>query len=216
MLAMAARGEVREGDWLVADRQTAGRGRLGRRWDSQPGNLFASTLVEVRPDDPSLGGLSLAAGLALLISVGDPAKLKWPNDLMIRGAKVAGVLLERAGDAIVIGFGVNLVSAPTIDGRLTSCVDEDGILSYSRDELLGRLVDWLPWAVRFWREKGTAAMARRWEDEAHLRGEQLAVTLPDNMRLKGTFDGLTDDGALQLRLADGAVRVIHAGDVFLI
>ncbi len=216
MLEMAARGTVREGDWLVADQQTAGRGRLGRRWDSQSGNLFASTLVHVRHDDPPLGGLSLAAGLALFISVGDPAKLKWPNDLMIGRGKVGGILLERVGDAIVIGFGVNLVSAPEIAGRITTCIDKYGHLSYSRDALLNRLVEWLPWAVRFWREQGTAAMARRWEDEAHLRGESLAVTLPDDTRLEGLFDGLTDEGALQLRLADGAVRVIHAGDVFLI
>jgi BirA family transcriptional regulator, biotin operon repressor / biotin---[acetyl-CoA-carboxylase] ligase len=216
MLVMAARGEAREGDWFVADRQTAGRGRLGRRWDSQSGNLFASTLVEVRHDDPPLGGLSLAAGLALFISVGDLAKLKWPNDLMIGNAKVAGVLLERQDNAIVIGFGVNLVSAPTIAGRMTTFLGKDGVLSYSRDALLDRLVEWLPWTVCFWREQGTAAMARRWEDEAHLRGEPLSVTLPDNTRLEGTFHGLTDEGALQLRLADDTVRVIHAGDVFLI
>jgi BirA family transcriptional regulator, biotin operon repressor / biotin---[acetyl-CoA-carboxylase] ligase len=213
---MATRNEAREGDWLVAARQTAGRGRQGRVWDSPTGNFYGSTLVTVRPDDPSIGGLSLAAGLGLCTAVGDPASLKWPNDLLIHDAKVAGVLLERSGDHVVIGFGINLVSAPEIADRPTTTLARDGHLSYSPEAMLDRLVQWLTWAIDLWRMQGTAFIARRWECEAHAHGTPLSASLPDGTRINGVFDGLDEGGAMKLRLADGAVRVIHAGDVFLI
>ena len=216
MLALAAQGAADEGDWLVADVQIAGRGRMGRQWQSPEGNFYGSTLVMLRPGDPASSALSLAAGLGLFVAVGDPARVKWPNDLLIGDAKVAGILLERQGNAVVIGFGINIASAPKIEGRKTTCLNIDGNFDGTVDDMLGRLVTWVPWAVKFWREQGVAALCRRWEDEAHPRGTPLDVNMPDGQRYKGQFDGLTDDGALRLRLADGAIRVIHAGDVFLI
>ena len=112
---------VVEGTWLVALEQNAGRGRQGRDWVSAKGNFYGSTLVQLRPDDPPAPTLSLAAGLALIeaIDVATPTQglmLKWPNDLMLLGKKLAGILLERSGDRIVIGFGVNLASAPQAGG----------------------------------------------------------------------------------------------------
>jgi BirA family transcriptional regulator, biotin operon repressor / biotin---[acetyl-CoA-carboxylase] ligase len=216
LLAMASRGEAHGGDWLIADTQTAGRGRQGRIWESPVGNFYGSTLVSLVPGDPPIGGLSLAAGLGLCTAMGDPASLKWPNDLLIGGAKVAGVLLERVGDAVVIGYGINLVSAPEIAGRMTTSLERDGTSAYTRDEMLERLVTWVAWAIDLWRTRGTAFIARRWQDEAHALGTPLSASLPDGTRIDGAFDGLDEDGALQLRLADGTVRVIHAGDVFLV
>ena len=216
MLALAAKGAVGEGDWLVADTQTAGRGRMGRQWQSPGGNFYGSTMVMLRPGDPASSALSLAAGLGLFMAIGDPAGLKWPNDLLIDGAKVAGILLERQGDAVVIGFGINITSAPTVEGRKTTCLNSAENFDGTVDDMLDRLVKWVPWAVNFWREQGVAALCRRWENEAHPRGTPLVVSLPDGAHLSGQFDGLTDDGALRLYLADGAIRVIHAGDVFLI
>jgi BirA family transcriptional regulator, biotin operon repressor / biotin---[acetyl-CoA-carboxylase] ligase len=213
---MAARSEAREGDWLVAERQTAGRGRQGRIWESPKGNFYGSTLVSLRPHDPSIGGLSLAAGLGLCTAVGDPAMLKWPNDLLIDSAKVAGVLLERSGDHVVIGFGINLVSAPEIAGRKTATLARNGHVSYAPDAMLDRLVKWVAWAIDLWRTQGTSFIARRWECEAHACGTPLSASLPNGTRINGVFDGLDEGGAMKLRLADGTVRVIHAGDVFLI
>jgi BirA family transcriptional regulator, biotin operon repressor / biotin---[acetyl-CoA-carboxylase] ligase len=189
---------------------------MGRVWDSPLGNFYGSTLVKVRGDDPSIGGLSLAAGVGLFVAIGDPARLKWPNDLLIGDAKIAGILLERTGDMVAIGIGINLVWAPKIAERKTTSLRVDGMTSYTRNEMLERLSKWVPWAISTWRRNGTQAMARRWETEAHSRGTALTTTLPDGAQIKGQFDGLTDEGALRLRLADGAVRVIHAGDVFLI
>jgi BirA family transcriptional regulator, biotin operon repressor / biotin---[acetyl-CoA-carboxylase] ligase len=124
--------------------------------------------------------------------------------------------MERMDDMVAIGFGINLVSAPEITGRKTTSLLVDGMTSYTRAEMLDRLCQWVPWAISTWRSNGTQAMSLRWETEAHKRGTALTTTLPDGTQLNGAFDGLSEDGALKLRLADGTVRVIHAGDVFLV
>ena len=120
---MLANPHAIEGDWLVAQHQEEGRGRHGRRWATLGGNYFGSTLVALRPADPPAPSLALVAGLALLEAVevaapGVPLSLKWPNDLMLGTAKLAGILLERSGDRIVAGFGVNLAGAPDIPGQI--------------------------------------------------------------------------------------------------
>ena len=117
-----------EGDWLVALAQDEGKGRQGRAWSSLAGNFFGSTLVQLRAGDPPAPGLSLACGLALIEAVdaaapGQALMLKWPNDLLLGVAKLAGILLERTGDRIVAGFGVNLAVAPAIEGRATASLD---------------------------------------------------------------------------------------------
>ena len=102
--------------------QEAGRGRQGRQWVSETGNFFGSTLVELVPSDPQPQSLSLVAGLALIEAAdvafpGLPLMLKWPNDLLLGGAKAAGILMERSANRVVVGFGVNLALAPGIPGR---------------------------------------------------------------------------------------------------
>src|SRR5690606_6236394 len=107
MLALAQAG-ASEGLWLRAERQTLGKGRQGKAWESPPGNLYASTLIRLRPSDPPAATLALVAAVALeeAVSVFLPARaaIKWPNDLLIDGAKLSGILLERAADAVVIGI----------------------------------------------------------------------------------------------------------------
>jgi BirA family transcriptional regulator, biotin operon repressor / biotin---[acetyl-CoA-carboxylase] ligase len=113
--ALAAAGEP-EGIWLRAVTQTAGRGRLGRSWSSPPGNLYASTLVRPRAGDSAAASLALVAAVALheVASAWSaaPVEIKWPNDLLIGGAKLSGILLESAEGAVVIGFGVNMAHHP--------------------------------------------------------------------------------------------------------
>ena len=116
---------VGEGDWLVADRQVAGRGRQGRPWSDGAGNFMGSTVVRPGPSDPPAHTLTLAVALAayetVLPLLADPRALsiKWPNDLLLNGAKLSGILLEREGDAVVIGIGVNLAQAPELPDRPT-------------------------------------------------------------------------------------------------
>lgn len=220
MLALAADGQG-EGLWLRAERQTAGRGRMGRDWASPPGNLYTSTLVRLRSGDPPAATLGFVAAIALdkilgLYALDVPFHIKWPNDVMAAGAKLSGILLERAGDAVVVGIGVNLASHPDLSDRLTTSL---AALTGSAPDpaiFLEYLTEAFAHAVAQWRSEGLAPVLMQWQARAHPVGSALKVSLPDGEQLNGLYEGLHADGALRLRLADGAVRVIHAGDVFLI
>lgn len=218
MIALAASG-LEEGVWLRAERQTGGRGRMGRSWISPPGNLYASTLVRIRPSDPPTATLALVAAVALeeTVSAYAPgvALLKWPNDLLIHGAKVSGILLERAGDAVVVGIGVNLAHYPTdTDRRATSLAAHNAAVA--PEDFVETLAEAFARWVECWRGQGVDMIRRHWVAHAHPTGTPLNVRLPDGEAIDGLFDGLDPDGALILRLADGTRRVIHAADVFLL
>ena len=214
-----ARTGVPEGLWLRAERQTAGRGRQGRAWESPVGNFYGSTLVRWRAGDPPAATLGFVAAVALADVVAQvlpgKAMLKWPNDLLIDGAKLSGILLERADDAVVVGIGVNLTHHPDLPDRATTslAVHDAPIGAGAFAEMLA---DGFARLLGRWRHDGFAAVRQRWLDLAHPRGTALTVGLPDGMRLEGLFDGLDPDGALILRLAAGERRVIHAADVFLV
>lgn len=219
LAALRAGERVAEGDWLVADRQSAGRGRQGREWSDGAGNFMGSTEVRLAPGDPPPASLALAAGLALyeavvpLIPEPSALLLKWPNDLTYAGAKLAGILLEREGEALVVGIGVNLARAPAIEGRATLALSALGPAP-SRDIFATALAASFALELDRWRSYGLAPLVRRWQSAAHPSGTPLTVSPPGEPTLIGSFDGLTEDGALRLRLADGGSRVIHAGDVF--
>lgn len=211
-----------DGLWLRADRQTAGRGRQGREWSSPSGNFYGSTLVRLRPGDPMAATLALVAAVAIedavaacLSGTTTRAMLKWPNDLLVDGAKLSGILLERTGDAVIIGMGINLASAPQLPDRATTALVDHGVdvAPATMQALLAEaMIRWL--AV--WREQGLGAIVQRWEARAHPRGTPLTAHVPDGQVLTGAFEGLAHDGALRLALADGTAHVIHAGDIFLV
>ncbi len=211
-----ARGGAPEGLWLRADRQSGGRGRQGRDWHSPAGNLYVSTLVRLRAGDPPAPTLALVAAVALRETIaafapGQSIIIKWPNDLLAGQSKLAGILLEREADAVVIGIGVNLARHPDDLGRLatdlaalTGCAPEPRIFLEALVENFAR------WLGR-WRGEGLRPIRAAWLDAAHPIGTALSTNVGE-----GLFDGLDETGALRLRLADGTSRVIHAGDVFLI
>lgn len=217
MLAAAAAGAP-EGTWLRAVEQTAGRGRLGRAWVSPPGNLYASTIVRLRASDPNPATLALVASVALhevLRAYGAEAWIKWPNDLFIRDAKLTGILLERSGDAVVVGIGVNLLHYPDgLERRVTSLAAE-GLTPPDPDLFLRDLAAAFARWLATWR-RSLEHVRRQWLAGAHPIGTALSVRLPDQTPIDGLFDGLDQDGALRLRLPSGECRVIHAGDVFAI
>ena len=205
-----------EGDWLVALRQTRGRGRQGREWRSEDGNFSGSTLVALHPSDPPAPSLSLAAGLALVEAVdsaepGARLMLKWPNDLLLAGRKLAGILLERSGDRVVAGFGVNLAAAPVIAGRPAAALAGRigpaafaPILAASFARLLS-----------LWRTAEPQALAQAWLARAHPVGTPLTVHASAEETISGRFAGIDPDGALRLRRDDGTVETVRAGDVLL-
>jgi BirA family biotin operon repressor/biotin-[acetyl-CoA-carboxylase] ligase len=205
-----------EGDWLVALEQVAGKGRQGRSWVSAPGNFSGTTIVRLRPVDSPAHTLSLAAGLALAEAIdvavpGQAPMLKWPNDLLLGGKKLAGILLERSGERVAVGFGVNLASAPHLPDRQGASLDGKiapeafaPLLAASFARLLG-----------LWRSSESVALARAWQERAHPPGTRLTVHLNRDEVIGGRFAGLEPDGALQLMLDDGSIEVIRAGDVTL-
>ena len=204
-----------EGDWLIARAQEAGRGRQGREWRSLRGNFFGSTLVELQPNDPAAATLSLAAGLALIEAVdaavpGLPLMLKWPNDLLLRGDKLAGVLLERSGQRIVAGFGINLAAAPTLDDRKAGSLDGTITPTAFAPLLAGSFAR----LVALWRSSEPGAIARAWQMRAHSVGTQLSVHVNADEKVSGRFDGIEPDGALRLNTDDG-IEIVRAGDVSL-
>jgi BirA family biotin operon repressor/biotin-[acetyl-CoA-carboxylase] ligase len=205
-----------EGDWLVALAQDAGKGRQGREWQSRKGNFFGSTLVQVRPSDPPASSLALAAGLALIeaADVAAPDRafiLKWPNDLMLGNAKLGGILLERSGDRVVAGFGVNLAAAPAIEGKATA--DLGG--SIAPQAFAPLLAASFARLVAAWRSAEPAAFARAWLARAHPIGTALTVHAGAEDIVSGSFAGIEPDGALRLEVG-GKVQLVRAGDVDLL
>lgn len=221
LLARAVMGAP-EGLWLRADQQGGGRGRMGRDWVSPAGNLYASTIARLSPNDPSPATLAFVAGLAAhdtikLVAPDIAIQLKWPNDVLsANGQKLCGILLERAGDAIIAGFGINLVWHPANIGRPVSDLRALGGNPPEAQAVCEVLAEQFASWLQKWRQQPLANLLRAWEAAAHPKGTALRVNLPDGEQVDGLFAGLGDDGALSLRLADGAIRAIHAADIFLI
>jgi len=158
----------------------------------------------------------MVAGLALIEAVettttGLPLMLKWPNDLLLSGKKLGGILLERSRDRVVIGFGVNLAGAPEFSDRkaasLGGAISPEAfapLLAASFEKLVG-----------LWRTSGPMKMANAWLARAHPIGSRLEVHTSPSEKLSGTFAGLESDGALRLQLAPGQIEIVRAGDVEL-
>jgi BirA family biotin operon repressor/biotin-[acetyl-CoA-carboxylase] ligase len=206
-----------EGDWLVALEQRSGRGRQGREWVSAKGNFYGSTLVTLKAADPPAPTLSLAAGLALIETVelavpGQGLMLKWPNDLMLQGRKLAGILLERSGDQVAVGFGVNLASAPALADRQAAALAAEVAPQVFAPLLAGTVARLL----QLWRSTETSALARAWQARAHPVGTRLLVHVNKEETITGLFAELQPDGALRLQREDGTIDIVRAGDVDLV
>ncbi|MEO8717133.1 MAG: biotin--[acetyl-CoA-carboxylase] ligase [Burkholderiales bacterium] len=209
---------------LAADEQTAGRGRRGRRWYSAPGcgALFSLGLPLRRPAR-DLGGLSIVAGVAAVRTLralgASDAALKWPNDLLARGAKLGGILVETraqgAGSAAVIGVGINHRDAHRLAARLRrGVVALEDILKPlpERNAVIGALVRELLAALRAFDADGLGQFRDDWDALHAHAGQRLRVRLADGRQLAGIAAGLADDGALQLRTRYG-LRSVHSGSV---
>jgi BirA family biotin operon repressor/biotin-[acetyl-CoA-carboxylase] ligase len=203
---------VLEGNWLIADRQTAGRGRLGRDWFDGAGNFMGSTVVHSGLGDPPPSSLALLAGLALheVIFAHLPpshhAMLKWPNDVLVSSAKLAGILLERIGDAVIVGIGVNLAIAPELADRDIIAL-ADITTAPDRDKFAVSLAAQFAVELGRWRAYGLSPVIARWLAVGHPLGTKLIWGGPDEAGFEGSFAGLTEDGFLQLRLAAGELRL---------
>jgi BirA family biotin operon repressor/biotin-[acetyl-CoA-carboxylase] ligase len=198
------------GTAIIARQQTEGRGRRGRTWISPAGNLYA-TLVVRPPSDAPLAQLGFVAAIAAGEALRNyaPVRFKWPNDLMLDGRKLGGILVETAGEAAAIGIGINIASAPaeteTPATKLSADVKPDVLL----EELRACFDAW----YRRWTEQGFAPLRDEWLQHGIGLGEPIRARLARET-LTGVFGGLDADGGLLLD-QDGQRRVIAAGDVFL-
>lgn len=215
-----ARSGAAHGTIVVAGAQTAGRGRLGRVWASPPGrHLYLSAVVRCPRPLLERSALTLAVGVGLVDAVraagAGGAALKWPNDVVVAGKKLAGVLCEAAGDAIVVGIGVNLAAGtddlpPEVAARATTVEDAAGSpverAGFER-LLLGALE---PWLDRF-AAGGPAAIVGAWT--ARMAADLPLAIEQRGRRITGSAIGLDPDGALRLRGDDGVVHRVVAGEV---
>ena len=210
--------------WIVADEQTAGRGRRGRPWISPRGNLHTSALT-IDPCPRALAAqLGFVAGVALARAVSDLGAtnvgLKWPNDLMSRGAKCAGVLIEGFGlgsgrTACVVGIGVNCAHAPEGLGYETSCLTRAGGQAVAPGELFERLIQRFDDALNEWRAGRAFDRIRAgWLDYAVGLGERIAIQNGAGQR-EGVFEGIDSAGRLLMHSEHG-LDAVEAADVWIL
>lgn len=215
------------GTCCLAERQTAGRGRLGRPWVSPFGaNLYLSVLWRYFAAPAMLGGLSLAAGAVVADALRRTGVrglgLKWPNDLIWQRRKLGGMLLEVAGEAqgpcgLVVGVGINLCMAPeqgrTIDQPWVDLREALGGTGFSRNAVAVRIIDVLIDALTRFGQEGLAPFLPLWEEFDLIRGEPVSLLLGDRI-IRGIAGGVAADGALRL-ITPGGERRFHAGEVSL-
>jgi BirA family transcriptional regulator, biotin operon repressor / biotin---[acetyl-CoA-carboxylase] ligase len=220
-----ARGGADEGTTVIAERQTTGRGRLGRHWHSPPGlNLYCSVVLRPAVAPAAVPCLALIAGLAVVDAVREVAglagALKWPNDVLLDGRKVAGILTEMEAEVervhfVIAGIGVNVNAAdfpPDLAGKATSLRLAGG-QPVDRAAFAAGLLAALEGRYRRFLAAGFAAMRSEWEACSALTGKEVRVTAPEG-EVAGRVLGVDDDGALRLAGPRGELRVV-AGEVTL-
>ena len=220
------RAEAGEGGpvWITAKRQTAGRGRRGRAWSTETGNLAATLLTTTDAPPAVAAQLSFVAALAAADLIDTclgqaTARLKWPNDVLVHGRKAVGILVESGsrpdgGLWMAVGVGVNLAHAPDdVTPPATSLAEHMAGPPPKPGDAIEVLADRFEAWRRLWATQGFAPIARDWTARAHGLGGRCEARLPART-LTGVAEGLDADGALRLRLDDGALERITAGDVF--
>jgi len=171
----------------------------------------------MRPGDPAPSSLSFVAGLAVYGAIRTflpdvPMLLKWPNDVLVSGAKICGILLERVKDQVVVGIGVNIAVAPAVEGRAVTSLAAEGATTDAAG-FLDQLAREFESYVGIWREAGLAHILEKWETLAHPVGMTVTTSDDGGKKITGEFVGLKADGALRLRKADGTLIEIRAGDI---
>lgn len=195
--------------------QTGGRGRMGRAWASPPGNVYATAIL--RPAVPAVRALelSLVAAVATADTVaafGGTVRLKWPNDVLLDGGKVAGVLLEAmtagaALSAVLVGIGINVASRPELADRATARIE-----TADADAVFEQLLSALGARVGQWTRDGLDGIRAAWLERGPALGSPLTVGQGGEL-LRGSFAGLEPGGLLRLELADGSLRRIASGEI---
>lgn len=212
---------------VIAKKQTSGYGRRTRKWESPQGNMYCSALITPTPRQiKDVTQLSFVVSVAVAEAIESLSETvvtqcKWPNDVLIKGQKVSGILLETIGKTsvplqhIVVGVGINVENAPTDIKNLSypvSSLSDEGI-DISVNEMLPIYLKHLKKWLDIWEEQGFDSIKEFWLQRAKGIGEEIKIDFGKNS-MSGVFSGLDQDGALLLRLSDGKERRITTGDIF--
>ena len=214
--------------WITAEVQTAGRGRRGREWVSPSGNFMGTLFLRPEASPRKAAEMSFVAALAVHDAVASflppdlrpDLKLKWPNDVLHKGRKLSGILLESSGIAgaelawLAIGMGINLAQHPDNVEFPATSLAALGVTGVTPADALTALAAAFDARIREWRDvQGFAAIRESWLARAQGLGGPITVRLSDET-FTGTFEGLAQDGALEVRDERGTLRSVSAGDVF--
>lgn len=232
LLQRAAQGAP-NGSVLAVEWQSGGRGRMGRAWHAGLGNaLTFSLLWRFDCGLSGLSGLSLATGVAMMRALHalgmSGMRLKWPNDIVGEGGKIAGILIEAQGDmlgpsAVVIGIGINLTLPQQVQQRIDQPVSDLSQLSAilpHRNVLLASMLRELAAVLREFSAAGFASLREEWENYHHYQNQAVQMLLPDGQNIQGTVRGVNPEGALlvEIESATGGppeIRIFHAGEISL-
>jgi BirA family transcriptional regulator, biotin operon repressor / biotin---[acetyl-CoA-carboxylase] ligase len=203
--------------WITVARQTAGRGRRGRQWQSPAGNLAATLLIRPARPQAEWAQLSFVAAIAVAdlaarLAPSATIAVKWPNDVLAEGRKLAGILLETAGEALAIGIGVNLAAHPPDTEFPAISLAALGAKAPAPGEAMALLAPAFAGWYDLWDGAGFAPIRDAWLARAAGLGQRIRARLPDSERA-GVFEGIDDEGALLLN-EGSRTRAIAAGEVF--
>lgn len=218
-----------EGLCIQAFRQEAGRGRQGRTWVSEEGNLYISLLLRPQQKLADYGQMAFVGALAvkdaLILAEVKPQiiRIKWPNDVLVEANKISGLLLEagkdhNGEDFLILGLGLNIFHAPEERSKLadyaagfrdTAPEHQNYMIKHFRDVVLDRL----KYRYSQWHKEGFAPIRSEWLGYAARLGEAISVKLPQE-RFEGIFEGIDEQGTLLLQEKSGITRKIQSGDVF--
>jgi BirA family transcriptional regulator, biotin operon repressor / biotin---[acetyl-CoA-carboxylase] ligase len=222
-----AEGGGSHGAFIWAREQTSGRGRMGRNWISHEGNLFVSVLLSPGQKLAELPQLSIVTALAAAVSIApllpnpQQVRCKWPNDILVGGKKVGGILLESFETTesdgskkrwVVTGLGINVESCPDEVMHPATFLKNEGVELVSAKIVLSRFIHHFIECYQRWQDEGFEPIREDWLELAEAKGKQIKVQLPEES-VSGIFKGMDKSGNLELEIANGKKRVITAGDV---
>jgi len=215
LLAQAKKGAP-AGSICLAEEQTAGRGRRGRKWISTAGDNIACSMLWRFPENEDISSLSIAVAVMVVYAlrkygVATGLQLKWPNDVLFEGRKLAGILLERCGDSIVIGIGLNLYLSPEAESSWMGVYDITGE-AVRRNYLAGLLINELLTQLRVYQRRGVSAFIEGWRRYDMLQDRHISVHTPEKI-LSGTMRGINNQGELLLQVDEETVLPFCYGEV---